>query len=113
MRKQGSERIGGPVGEEHKPDLGIQNVHVMGTVILFVGPGELVLRDGTGVVLGHRCCREHPHLRVGAHRLTVEVVRGSRIFDKNALRYKAVEVLARFGVGRIAVCVRPLREIDF
>ena len=109
--QQGGEALGGPVGEEHQAHLGVEDLHVMGTIVFLVGTGELVLADRALVVLGHRGRRDDPDLGVLAHHLSVQIVGGCRIFDHDAAAQQGVEVGPGLSVGLVAVGIGPGIEI--
>ncbi len=81
-------------------------------VVLLIGPSALVLADEVSVVLVHGEGGGDAHLRVLAHDETVDVEARLVLFDECALRFEALEVLARFLVDLVRVDVRPFGQVD-
>ncbi len=86
------------VGEEHRPGLGIERVHLAHAVVFLVGAGELVLADAVGVVIGHAGGGDEAGLLMIAHDQPVEVVAGGAVLLQHPFREHALEVFLALGV---------------
>jgi len=95
----------GAINQEDGAGLGIERFNVAHTVVLLIGPGQLVLLDFAIEVILATCGGDDPDLAVAAHDLAIKVKTRIGRLLKMALAHEPRKILLRLGIngGRIRV----------